>query len=114
LEKGWQEAHLARLKATYQRRLQVMEAALNHHLSQVARFATPAGGFYFWLAMPEAVDTADLLDKAHTHQVGFRPGVYFSGRGQLRNYMRLSFAFYDEADIKRGVERLGNVIVAGL
>ena len=35
----------------------------------------------------------------HAMRYGFRPGVRFSSRGELNNYLRLSFAFYEAAEL---------------
>lgn len=110
LEQGWQDAYLADLRATYKRRVEVMDAALNHHLGDMATFTRPQGGFFFWLTLAETIDTAALLETAHKQQVGFQPGSKFSCVQGLPNTMRLSFAFYNEDQIRRGLERLGSVL----
>ena len=114
LEEGWQATHLAELRATYEKRLHTMEAALQKHLGGSARFTTPEGGFYFWLTFddgqPATADTARLLEKARAHKVSFKPGVQFSSRGALRDCIRICFAFYDETLIEEGIERLASVI----
>lgn len=112
LEEGWQATYLAELRATYAKRLQTMEAALNTYLSDVAHFWTPSGGFYFWLAFKNglAADTVNLLEKAHAQKVSFKPGIHFSSREGLRHCMRICFAFYDEEAIEQGVKRLAGVV----
>lgn len=114
LEEGWQSAHLATLRTTYEKRLHAMEAALNRHLGDVARFKTPDGGFYFWLAFENGpavtADAARLLEAGRAHRVSFKPGSQFSSREGLRHCMRICFAFYDAASIERGIERLAAVI----
>ena len=47
-----------------------------------------------------------LRQRAAAHKVSFRPGMRFSGCGGLRNYIRLSFAYYEEAQLREGVRRL--------
>jgi 2-aminoadipate transaminase len=71
---------------------------------------TPQGGFFFWLALADEVDTAVLLSRAQQYQVGYQPGIKFSSQQGLHNYLRLCFAFYDEATIVEGIERLGLTI----
>jgi len=114
LEEGWQAAHLADLRSTYARRLRTMEEALVRHLGDVAHYVTPEGGFYFWLALagrrPATADVARLLERARAHKVSFKPGIQFSSRDGLRHSMRICFAFYDEASIERGIERLAAAI----
>ncbi len=110
LADGWQATHLAWLKEIYGRRVQAMQEALEAHLDGVARWVAPQGGFFFWLTLPPEVDTGGLLAAARAHEVGYQPGVKFSGRQELTRHMRLSFAFYDAADIAQGVARLAQVI----
>ena len=50
------------------------------------------------------------MEKAKEMKTGFRPGVRFSSRGKLKNYLRLSFAHYHENAIEVGVERLAKVL----
>lgn len=110
LERGWQDSHLAHLKDSYGDRTQVMSEALNFYLSDAVTFVKPLGGFFFWLALPESIDSAELLVVAREELVGFQPGARFSSSQALRNYIRLSFAFYHEDEIWRGIERLGSVL----
>jgi DNA-binding transcriptional MocR family regulator len=40
----------------------------------------------------------------------FRPGVRFSSRDGLRDFIRLSFVFYEPEEIEEGIVRLGRCI----
>jgi len=110
LEEGWQDDYLAHLKRTYSARIAVLGAALRRELGDAAHFVEPEGGYFFWLRLAEEFDAANLLARAASYQVSFRPGVRFSSRDGLRNYLRLSFAFYEEADLVEGARRLGKLI----
>jgi DNA-binding transcriptional MocR family regulator len=52
-----------------------------------------------------------MLVKTKKHRVGFQPGIKFSSMNGLRNYLRLSFAFYGVEDLLKGVERLSRVFI---
>ena len=106
LEEGWEDVYLDGLHATYRQRIAALDAALQAEIGDTVRYATPTGGYFFWLQLPEACDGEALLQRAAAHKVSFRPGVRFSGCGGLRNYIRLSFAFYEEAQLCEGVRRL--------
>jgi DNA-binding transcriptional MocR family regulator len=56
------------------------------------------------------IDTQALRAAAIENQTGFQPGVVFSSKGGLRNYFRLSFAHYSDADIREGIRRLAEVL----
>ena len=110
LELGLAEENLRLLKDTYSRRMQAMCAALRRRLPASVRFTDPAGGFFVWLALPENMDTGDLLAKAIARNVEFMPGIKFSSREGLKNCLRLSFAYYETPELLEGVERLAGVI----
>ena len=86
--------------------------ALRRELGDAAHFVEPKGGYFFWLRLGDELDAADLLARAAPYQVSFRPGMRFSSRDGLRNYLRLSFAFYAEDDLAEGAHRLGRLIAA--
>jgi DNA-binding transcriptional MocR family regulator len=66
------------------------------------------------LQLPPQVDTEKLLPQAHKHQVSFAPGSFFSPQRDLNHYLRLSFAYYAESELKEGAKRLAAVINAQL
>ena len=109
IELGLQEAYLNFLVKTYHRRMITLSGALQRHLP-VLTFAKPHGGYFIWSYLPEEINSETLLAEAQKHQVGFQPGIKFSSANGLRNYLRLCFAFYGEADLLEGVERLARVI----
>jgi DNA-binding transcriptional MocR family regulator len=112
LERGWQEEYLAHLKAMYSARIAVLAAALRHELGSAIHFVEPQGGYFFWLRLEDQQDAAALLQRAGAYQVGFRPGVRFSSRNDLHNYLRLSYAFYDGDQLAEGARRLGQLIAS--
>ncbi len=109
LELDLQRPHLAELRATYQQRIAAMTDALIHYLPD-ANYAVPQGGYFFWLRLPDGLDAEALLPRANELKVSYRPGLRFSSQGGLRDYARLSFAFYDAATLAEGVRRLGQAI----
>jgi DNA-binding transcriptional MocR family regulator len=110
LEEGWGDEYLERLHTTYRQRIRALHAALQTQLGSVVTYAAPTGGYFFWLRLPETVDGEALLQHAAAHKVSFRPGVRFSGQGGLRHYIRLSFAYYEDAQLAEGVRRLREVV----
>jgi DNA-binding transcriptional MocR family regulator len=106
MELGLMDENLALLKKTYSRRMQSMCAALRSKMPASAQFTEPAGGFFIWLSLPEGRDTLEILPKAKERNVEFMPGSKFSSRHGLKNFLRLSFAYYDTSDLLKGIERL--------
>jgi 2-aminoadipate transaminase len=91
--------------------VRVLDAALTRYLPQ-AEFATPRGGYFFWLRLP-GIDTQQLRSAATTHHIDFRPGSLFSSAGRLREYLRLGISFYDPPDLEQGVQRLADLLGSG-
>ena len=110
IELGLQEKQLSYLKEVYLHRKNALNSALRMNLPDSVSFVEPGGGYFTWLQFPPHVDTEKLIPKAHKHDVSFAPGSFFSPRRELKNYMRLSFAYYEEPELKEGAERLAAVI----
>lgn len=112
LELGVQDEYLVQLREQYAVRRELMTHALTDVLPSGARFLAPSGGFFVWVELPAGIDTAKLSNEALSLGLGFRPGGLFSGAGNFGNCLRLCFAFYDEAKLRLGCERLGTLLRA--
>jgi DNA-binding transcriptional MocR family regulator len=106
IDTGLLAAHIKDLRDTYRGRVEAMDEALHKHFAGVAEWSRPDGGYFFWLRFDESVNTGPLRNKALERKAGFTAGSLFSSKRKLRNYLRLSFAHYDEDDIREGISRL--------
>jgi DNA-binding transcriptional MocR family regulator len=104
---GWQDEYVEWLRATFARRSATMVAALRRHMPNWVQYDVPSGGYFVWLRLPSGADGAVLRSIAKHHGVDVRHGAQFSPSGGMGNHIRLSYAFYDDADIAEGVARLG-------
>jgi DNA-binding transcriptional MocR family regulator len=110
IEQGWQAEYLQTLRTLFRERTDVMHNALMRHFPKEIAYKKPTGGYFFWLKFAPEIDTAQFLDKARDRKVGFRAGSAFSVSGGQKNFMRLSFAFYDADRIEAGIETLAQVV----
>ena len=110
IELGLLEKQLANLKSVYSRRKLALSNALRELLPDSVRFIEPDGGFFIWLEFADRIDTVKMLAAARQHNVGFLPGKEFSGQNGLKNYARLSFAYFDVPELEEGARRLAKVI----
>lgn len=110
IELGLLDKQLTNLKTVYSKRKIALSNALRELLPDTVRFVEPDGGFFIWLEFEDRMDTAKLLAAAQQHNVGFLPGIKCSGQNGLKNYARLSFAYFDEPVLVEGARRLANVI----
>ena len=112
IEGGELIAFVAQLRRSYAARAEAMDTALHAHLEGIATWQKPQGGYFFWLTLPDHVDTEDLQAAARDAGTGFLPGTMCSTAGGLKNCLRLSFAHYTVPDIHDGVGRLGSALRA--
>ncbi|MGB2963939.1 MAG: PLP-dependent aminotransferase family protein [Anaerolineales bacterium] len=92
------------LKNVYQKRLEVMTDALDRYLPE-AKYIKPQGGFFFWVQLP-GIDTTRLRKRAQSFKIDFRPGELFSRQNGLKEFIRLSFSYYNPAEIENGIKQL--------
>jgi DNA-binding transcriptional MocR family regulator len=111
LELGLQLDHLINLKTVYGQRMVFLSTALQRHFGSSADFSKPHGGFFIWLRLPEHINAEAFLPEARRHNVGFQPGVRFSSRQSLKNYIRLCFSFYDTPELETAAGRLADVLI---
>ncbi len=107
---GLLNTHIQGLKTVYSQRLKIFCHHLKNHLPKKAQFKVPKGGYFIWVKLPENIDTKPLRKLAQKQKVDFNPGPLFSHKKGLKNYLRLSFALYDEKELAKGAMRLGKVI----
>ena len=107
--------HVARLSAVLDAKCQTMAAALGEHLPGVAEFVPPRGGIFLWAALPQGVDTSELVVPAAAAGVEFNPGAGWCvdpAYGARR--MRLCFGHLPEDAIAEGIAALAGVVHARL
>jgi 2-aminoadipate transaminase len=109
IDMGLQESFIEQLCDSYRARVIAMDESLRKHLSGKIKWTRPDGGYFFWLELPQDIDAKELRVKSFDYEVGFQPGEVFSSSGEFKNYIRLSFAHYTEADIREGVRRLAEL-----
>ncbi|MGD6779937.1 PLP-dependent aminotransferase family protein [Sutcliffiella horikoshii] len=101
---------LGTLSKSYQKKCQVMLAALQKYLPENVSWFVPKGGYFVWVKIP-GVDTEKLLSKATEAGVSFLPGKYFFlDQTEGEEYLRLSFSYESEKNIEKGIQVLGDVV----
>ncbi|TMW62956.1 hypothetical protein Poli38472_005574 [Pythium oligandrum] len=108
VEQGKLQLHIDRLKQTFESRKLVMCNALHEHCKD-AVFTEPDGGYFVWIKLPVDMSAVALLEESSkNHGVAFTPGSRCSlnsdARESASEFIRLSFAFYDEDEIHEGGE----------
>ncbi len=109
-EQGRWRDYVDSLTELYRGRRDTLLDALAEHFPPQAEWTRPAGGLFVWATLPDFIDTTDLLARALRENVAFVPGraAFLDGRGG--SSMRLNFSGCDDAQLREGVRRIGEVI----
>ena len=118
------DLHLDLLRGDYQRRANLLVAALAEEGLEVA--VVPSGGFFAMVQLPDGVDASALLAHAEAnHAVTFLAGsrccpeltdhagseeLADEWKRELGGWVRCCFAWHDDAELAEGARRLGAAV----
>lgn len=98
------QQHLEKLCTALQLRKEAMERSL---AGSGWTWHSPAGGLNLWVRLPRQVDMRRFLQAALAQSVSFIPGHVFDPLATADNpYIRLSYPFANEGQIREGMQRL--------
>ena len=113
LEEGLLEPHVAALNARYRAKREVAENALHEHCDPWVHWRTPEGGFFLWVGIDDAIDAAQVMERALADGVLCRAGERFFGDSDRgRQYLRLAFPSMPFDGLEEGIAILGKAIHA--
>lgn len=110
IRRGLLVKHIAKMRKTYARRLDALDAALKKHMPEGTRWTKPSGGMCLWLELPPGFDSSELLIHVRERGVLFAPGRYFFLQNPQPNTLRMSFSNVDEKRSARGVAIFADVL----
>lgn len=114
IKDGFLREHVPTIRARYKAQRDAMRKALEQHLPAGCRWNVPAGGMFFWVELPAALDATALLARAVDAGVAYVPGAPFFADGGHANTLRLSFVTVPPEAIATGVAALGRVLKEAL
>jgi 2-aminoadipate transaminase len=106
-EQGRLDTHIARLRAVYAHKCQLMLDAMRREFPPEVRYTAPEGGFFIWCELPPGLDANSLLQRSIALGADFLPGprCYAEKGGQQR--MRLAFSHVPSGQIDEAIARIG-------
>jgi 2-aminoadipate transaminase len=111
---GFLARHVPTIRACYRARRDAMQAALLRHWQgpgfEGCRWRVPGGGMFFWVELPEGMDSMALLPLAVQAGVAFVPGAPFYCAAPRANTLRLSFVTVPPERIDAGIAALAVVL----
>lgn len=97
--------HMEKLRIALQIRKETMEEELKGYF----KWDSPGGGLNLWVRLHDAIDKTALKDKALESSVSYVPGYICDPLERDIPYIRLSYSYLNEQEIKNGMELLTNI-----
>jgi DNA-binding transcriptional MocR family regulator len=108
-EEDWR-GQVRQLLAIYRERRDAMVASLDGHLSGLAEWTYPLGGFFLWVTLPTFIKTSEMLATALDMKIAYVPGSGFFPYQGGENCLRLNFSYTDIEAAQEGIKRLAKVV----
>lgn len=104
------DGHIAKIRAAYGRQREAMLTAMQQYFPKEVTYTHPEGGMFVWVTLPEGKAALQVFDQAISKNVAFVPGDPFYVTKELQRTLRLNFSCVDEAMIREGIRRLGEIL----
>jgi DNA-binding transcriptional MocR family regulator len=104
------DLHCRKVERIYRARRELVDELMRQHFPGEISWKRPQGGFSYWLQLPRAMDSMDVLQVAVQHGVEFAPGNYFYVGRPASNCLRLAYSTLTQPQLRQGVKRLGAVL----
>lgn len=107
---GDYERHLKTICPLLKSNAERMAALIGRYFPARTRISRPRGGSVLWLELNDAIDSAELFDRALEQSLTICPGSIFSSTGRYRHFIRLSFGFPWNDAVEEGIRNLGLLV----
>lgn len=104
------DEHIEKIKQVYKKRRDLMVDTMASTFSDKIQYNIPNGGLFFWVTVPEYIDTKEVLLKSIEKHVAFVPGESFFPNSKKKNTLRLNYSNAADEDIVIGVTRLAKIL----
>lgn len=102
------DEHMRELRAALQERRACMLDLLDVHMTGLAEWRKPSGGFYIWLRLRPDLSAARLFQDALRHGILLNPGSIYDPT--MGSYLRLSYAYASLPEFSEGIRQLARLI----
>lgn len=109
LRKGLLPDHIKRITDGYRAQLTAMLDGFKAFPEGTVH-TVPEGGLFVWAALPENMNTLEILNRSIEKGVAFVPGTHFFANGGHLNTLRLNFSNSPVDKIVEGMEKLSAVL----
>jgi len=106
-EDGHYDKHLRRLHRIYRKRLALTLQMMKETFPDSVAWTEPPGGYTLWVRLPERLTQPELDSFLRPYGVIVSAGQNYFAGASASEYFRLCIARTDEAEIWKGITRLG-------
>lgn len=110
IRSGLLEEHLNDMRNRYNRRKQLMVAALHKYEVPGMTWQEPEGGVFIWCRMPAGLNANELMLRAADRGVDYLPGNPFFAQVPQTTYVRLNFSCAEDDSIDEGIRRFVSAV----
>jgi 2-aminoadipate transaminase len=110
IQGGHLDKQVEKTRHLYKRKRDIMLESLKKYFPKEASWTVPNGGMFIWITFPKSIDTRLMFQNAIAKKVAFVIGDAFYPDGTNYNSMRLNFSYSSDDIIRKGIQRLGEVI----
>lgn len=111
MHRGHLKRHIPNIIKLYKEKCELLLRAMDAHFPKEVHFTRPKGGMFSWAALPEGVDTIEMLPTAIERKVAYVVGsAFYADPREGRNKMRLNFTHPANDKIEVGIKALAGVI----
>jgi 2-aminoadipate transaminase len=105
------DAHIAKIRALYKHKAELMISALDKYMPKEVKFTRPEGGLFLWCTLPEGVSLADFMKESIEQKVFVVTGKAFNcDEAADSDSFRLNYSMPSDEEIDKGVRILGEII----
>lgn len=97
------DAHIDTIRNEYKSRMHIMLEELQKVQLEGMSYVVPKGGMFFWVRMPEAINTTELLSQAIQRGMAYVPGAPFYVNEPKMNTLRLNYSHPTPDQIRTGL-----------
>ena len=107
---GSLDRNLAKSKALYKEKRDVLLDMLERTMPEGVSWTHPDGGLFVFLTLPQGFDSVKFYDTALDAGVAYVAGSFFHPDGGGNNTMRLNFSFMTADRIREGIRLLASLV----